>query len=203
VHRWATAHITGSDSAEVPNQTKLRTYDDLLGFYLEGHAKLLDALRAAPDDLRAMTFLNDAPSPRMFWARRQAHETTIHAVDAIAASREGLPSATILTVPARLATDGIDELLRGFYTRGSCKLYDGHDETVVVTATDAGRRWVLHVGSTLSVSDDVEGRDVVASVAGTAAEVYLALWNRGDEITLRGDDRFLQRWREAQRVQWR
>ena len=40
----------------------------------------------APDDVEALVFLNDAPAPREFWARRQCHETTMHAVDALAAS---------------------------------------------------------------------------------------------------------------------
>ena len=44
---------------------------------LEAHGKGLEA----PVDLEAFVFLNDAPAPRQFWARRQCHETTIHAVD--------------------------------------------------------------------------------------------------------------------------
>jgi len=38
-------------------------------------------LASAPPDLDCLTFLA-APSPLAMWARRQAHETAIHRVDA-------------------------------------------------------------------------------------------------------------------------
>ena len=47
----------------------------------QGCAALADALAAAPADLECWTFLR-APSPLAMWARRQAHETAIHRVDA-------------------------------------------------------------------------------------------------------------------------
>ncbi|MBT8215443.1 MAG: maleylpyruvate isomerase N-terminal domain-containing protein, partial [Acidimicrobiia bacterium] len=52
VHRWATAHVTGSDPAALPSQTEIRdSVDDLPGYYAEGLLRLLEALDAAPDDL--------------------------------------------------------------------------------------------------------------------------------------------------------
>ena len=49
VHRWATAHVRGDDPGDVPNQTAIRTtVADLSTYYGEGHAALVDALRAAP-----------------------------------------------------------------------------------------------------------------------------------------------------------
>ena len=97
-----------------------------------GSRGLLAALRDAPEDLEAMTFLKDAPSPRRFWARRQCHETTIHMVDALAAAKARLPTTDEAAVDDALAVDGIDELLRGFYTRGKSKLYDGEAFTMAV-----------------------------------------------------------------------
>jgi uncharacterized protein (TIGR03083 family) len=208
VHRWATAHVSGGDPGEVPTQTSIRGYDDLIGYYRDGVRGLVTSLRAAPPDLRAMTFLNDAPPPRMFWARRQAHETTVHGVDALAASVGRQPTADEAAVAPRLAVDGLDELLRGFYTRGASKLYDGTEETVVVSASDARRTWVLHVGPKLRV-DDADGDDATtaaatatATLSATASKLYLGLWNRGDEITVTGDAGLLARWRRQQRVRW-
>jgi uncharacterized protein (TIGR03083 family) len=118
VHRWATAHVTGSDDP-VPTQSAIRAgVADLVSYYSEGLDTLLAALRDAPADLRAMTFLGDAPTPRTFWARRQAHETTIHMVDALAAQLGRIPTSSDIELDADLAVDGIDELLRGFLTRG-------------------------------------------------------------------------------------
>ena len=62
---------------------------------------------------------------REFWARRQAHETTIHMVDAQAALLGHAPTSGEAALEVSLATDGLDELLRGFFTRGKSKLYDG------------------------------------------------------------------------------
>ena len=150
VHRWATAQVRGDDADAVPNQTTIRsTVADLPAYFREGHRALLDALRAAPPDLGAMTFLNDAPAPREFWARRQAHETTIHMVDALAAACGRVPTADEVEVDPALAVDGIDELLRGFFTRGRSKLYDGTEYTLAVTPGDADRRWIVRVAERL------------------------------------------------------
>jgi uncharacterized protein (TIGR03083 family) len=205
VHRWAVANIRGDDANAVPNQTEIRTtVEDLPAYYRDGHAGLLAALRAAPDDLAALTFLNDAPPPREFWARRQAHETTIHMVDALAAALGRLPAAVEVDVDPALAADGIDELLRGFFTRGRSKLFDGEEFAIAVETSDPDRRWVVRVAERLTVDpDDGAGADdVAATITGSAAEVYLGLWNRGVEFRVAGPAELLDRWRATQRVSW-
>jgi uncharacterized protein (TIGR03083 family) len=204
VHRWATAHVRGEDPDALPNQTAIRTdVGDLPAYYREGHAALVQALRDAPADLVAMTFLKDAPAPREFWARRQAHETTIHMVDALAATLGRVPTAAEADIEPALAADGVDELLRGFFTRGRSKLYDGEEYVIAVVAADVGRRWVLHVAERLTVApDDDPGGPVAATITGSAAEVYLALWNRGEEVDVAGRPRVLERWRATQRIGW-
>ena len=149
-----------------------------------------------------MTFLNDAPAPREFWARRQAHETTIHMVDALAASLGRVPTADEAGIGPPLAVDGIDELLRGFFTRGRSKLYDG---------TDYGRRRADGRRSTLDRrrrrTSDRRARRPAGRRRGRhdqrhAAELYLALWNRGAEVVLPAVPDVLERWRATQRVTW-
>lgn len=201
VHRWATAHVRGEDPTAVPNQTWIRTnVDDLAAFYTEGHDALVAALRSAPPDLKAMRFLDDAPPPRAFWARRQAHETTIHMVDALAAAAGAVPLLVDAELPSDLAVDGIDELLCGFFTRGASKLYDGDEYSIAIRCTDVDRAWTLQVASKLTVSAGGNGGD--ATITGTAAGIYLALWNRGSEISLEGRPGVLERWRATQRVRW-
>jgi len=206
VHRWAAATVRGTDPDEVPNQTTIReTVDDLPTYYRDGLAMIGMALRTAPDDLKAMTFLNDAPPPRQFWVRRQAHETTIHLIDAMSANLGRLPTAAEALVSSAVAVDGIDELVRGFFTRGRSKLWTGTDEVVVVAPTDAERRWVLRVGERLTV-DEGNGPDGeiagATTLSGTAVELYLGLWNRGDAIVASGDGTAVERWRSTQRVSW-
>jgi uncharacterized protein (TIGR03083 family) len=201
VHRWAASHVTGLGQENVPTQTYLRDEaDDLPGYYREGLANLVSALRVAPPDLKAMRFLHDAPPARQFWARRQAHETTIHMVDALAAALGRLPTAADAQVSADLAADGVDELLGGFLPRGRSKLYSGTEETVVVSSNDTGHRWLLRVGESNVTERDPEESAADFVISGTAAELYLGLWNRGDEIAAPAE--FLARWRSAQRVRW-
>jgi uncharacterized protein (TIGR03083 family) len=206
VHRWAAAHVRGDDPDAVPDDTTIRaTTDDLVEFYREGHRALLAAFRDAAPDLEAITFLNDAPPPREFWARRQAHETTIHMVDAFAASVGRLPTSNDIGVDAPVAIDGIDELLRGFLTRGRSKLYDGTEYTVVVAPIDSDRRWIVNVAERLTVQPDGADPnvgDADATLSGTAAQLYLALWNRGDQVVADGRADLLERWRVSQRISW-
>jgi uncharacterized protein (TIGR03083 family) len=204
VHRWATAHVTGADPSSLPNQTTVRTtVADVAGYYAEGLDALLAALRDAPPDLKAMTFLNDCPPPRGFWARRQAHETTVHGVDALAARLRRVPTSTEAPIDPPFASDGLDELLAGFFTRGRSKLYDGEELDVLVAPSDTSRAWLLHVGPSLEV-EPVDGRRprTPVVVRGTTVALYLALWNRGDEVEVVGRPDLLTRWRTSQRVRW-
>jgi uncharacterized protein (TIGR03083 family) len=199
VHRWAASHVRG-EGGDAPNQTAIRESEpDLLGYYRAGHEALLDALRDAPPDLKAMRFLNDAGTPREFWARRQTHETTIHMVDALAACVGRLPSSAEADLPMDLAVDGIDELLRGFMSRGKSKLYAGEEFAFEVVPTDSDRRWLCHVAERLTVTDEGVAE---TRLSGTAAALYIGLWNRGDEITVEGRPDLLDHWRRTQRIRW-
>jgi hypothetical protein len=60
-----------------------REVADPVGWLRDGAEALAGTIREVPDDVRATVFLKDAPPPRVFWTRRQCHETTIHAVDAL------------------------------------------------------------------------------------------------------------------------
>ena len=204
VHRWATAHVRGDEPDAVLTQTQvLETVPDLVRYYGEGLGHLIAALRDAPPDLEAMTFLKDAPAPREFWARRQAHETTIHMVDAQSALLGRVPSTDEAGISSAFAADGLDELLRGFFTRGKSKLFDGKPFVAVVAPDDVDRRWVLRVDERLTVdAGDDDANDADARLSGSAAALYLALWNRGDEIDVRGRPDVLDRWHEVQRVTW-
>ena len=97
-------------------------------------------------------------------------------VDALAAQLGEPPAADEAGIDQSLAVDGIDELVRGFFTRGRSKLYDGTEYTVAVVPRDAQRRWVLRVAERLSVeAGDGSGDETDATLSGTAAELYLAL----------------------------
>jgi uncharacterized protein (TIGR03083 family) len=116
VHRWATGVVTGPrtepwivDLDEVVGYWPPDT--ELLEWFDQGCGALADALSRADPGLECWTFLA-APSPLAMWARRQAHETAVHRVDAELAS-----GGPITPFSAPFAADGIDELLSRFVMR--------------------------------------------------------------------------------------
>lgn len=204
VHRWAAANLRGDADHRTGDSTAAAAAaDDLLDWFDAGLDELIATLDATPDDVSAMVFLKDAPPPRQFWARRQAHETTVHGTDAIAARLGRWPTAEEAPVPADVAVDGIDELLCGFITRGKGKLQPGGTIAVGVTTTDTEHSWTVRAdGDTLVTTPGPLG-DVDAALTGTAAQLYLGLWNRGDEIVTSGRADALALWRDQVQVQWR
>jgi uncharacterized protein (TIGR03083 family) len=204
VHRWAAAHLHGGDLSNVPLQSQVVNDEpDLIGWFRIGLVDLLEAIADAPHDVKAMVFLRDAPAPRRFWARRQAHETTIHAVDAQAAELGRLPLTEEVGTSIELAVDGIDELVCGFMPRGkSSSLAALAPCTIVIDPTDATQAWTLTVGEGPLHTAPGRVDDADATFRGTAAGLYLGLWNRGEDFTVDGRTDVLSEWRASQRVTW-
>src|SRR5207237_6165333 len=109
---------------------------DPVGWLQDGCHDLLAAFEEAPEDLEALVFLPDAPPAKPFWARRQCHETTMHAVDALAALHGRFPVASDTSISRAVAVDGIDELLRGFLTRPRSTLRSDPPVSYSVRPTD-------------------------------------------------------------------
>jgi len=202
VHRWATAYVA-ERRAEAMDQAERARYRDavpddaeLVDWYATAHAALVAALETAPPDLECWTFL-PASSPLAFWARRQAHETLIHRIDAEAAA--GKPGARPDTA---LAADGIDELLTCFLTRPKSTLRADPARSLGVRASDVDEEWYVRIGP-----DKVEvlhgpGGSADCVITGPAADLYLFLWNRAgtEDLRVTGDASLLALWRESARV---
>lgn len=206
VHRWATdivgrglTSVSGDDDAffAAPAED-----DALLPWFVEGASALIGTLRAAPADLAAFVFLKNAPPPSVFWARRQAHETTIHRVDALAARLGRLPTTAEAGISTELAVDGVDELLTGFIPRRSSRLRTDEPFRTVVAATDAPVAWTVSVSADPPVVVEGSDTDAQSRLTGTAAALYLGLWNRGDDVAETGTVDLLGHWREQVRVSW-
>jgi uncharacterized protein (TIGR03083 family) len=202
VHRWASAFVRGE--AGMPEEGDLELIvggwppeDGLVEWFRTGHRELVGALRAAPADLDAWTFL-EAPTPLVFWARRQAHETAIHRVDAESAAGD------ITGFPAPFAADGIDELIRAFANRPGRAFDVEGDRSIAIRAEDADRAWTITFTSEgfRNHEGDTEGADL--ELAGGASDLFQVLWNRRgpDDLTVRGDPALLDRWSEAVRIRW-
>ncbi|WP_395726137.1 maleylpyruvate isomerase family mycothiol-dependent enzyme [Nakamurella sp.] len=206
VHRWAAAIVTQRRTAPTDDVDEFFEAPDdddgLLPWFVDGSSTLIRTLRAAPDDLSAFVFLKNAPPAKTFWTRRQAHETTIHRVDAQSTRLGRMPTTAEAGIPTPLAVDGLDELLTGFVPRRSSRLRTDEPFRTVVAATDAPAAWTVSVSADPPVV--VEGEDPAAHsrLTGTAAALYLGLWNRGDDVAEFGTVDLLGHWREQVRVTW-
>ncbi|GHB53939.1 hypothetical protein GCM10010347_25180 [Streptomyces cirratus] len=182
VHRWAAGYVGGAVKEPGPfPQAPDAAGPELLAWFREGHAALVRTLREAPADVECWTFLPTAPSPLGFWARRQAHETAVHRFDAQAAL--GIPFSV---VAPEFAEDGVDELLTGFHARSRSGVRSEKPQVIRIRATDTGAVWTVHVSQ--EPPRTVRGGTEVPAdldLAGEAAWLYAALWNR---LPLTGPD---------------
>jgi uncharacterized protein (TIGR03083 family) len=205
VHRWAAAHVrdglekpldaAGEQAARGPAPDDA----DLPAWFRAGHTELVGTLERAPADLACWSFL-PAPSPLAFWARRQAHETAVHRVDA-----ESAAGRAVTPVGAEAAEDGIDELLNGFLVRPRSKLRSERPRTLLVRPADRARAWLVTVSADpVRVAPAPVGTTADCTVAGPAADLYLLLWNRlaPDAVQASGDRSLLDLWRETAHVRW-
>jgi uncharacterized protein (TIGR03083 family) len=199
VHRWAAANLRGESSDPDLLERAGLADPDPLEWLADGAIDLVTSWTQAPKDVRTVVFLKDAPGPKEFWARRQCHETTIHAVDALAASLGRAPRADEVWVDADLAADGIDELLCGFLTRSKSRLRTESPGLLVVAPDDRDEWWEVRLSRDPAVSCRRTGAapaDADWTLTGPAVELYLRLWNRGaDAVTIAG-------WRERARITW-
>ncbi|MBD0743801.1 maleylpyruvate isomerase family mycothiol-dependent enzyme [Streptomyces sp. CBMA152] len=193
VHRWATTYIVEclTEFHPAPEEPDLDGAE-LLAWFREGHSALVDALAEAPEDLACWHFM-PASSPVAFWARRQAHETAIHRVDAESA-RGGE-----LTLPTpEFAADGIDELLCQFHAREKSRVRTRTPQVLRVRPTDTDAVWTVHLsdGVPRTVRDDDGAAD--CELSGAAYELYLTLWNRRplSSVALAGDASLAELWRD-------
>jgi uncharacterized protein (TIGR03083 family) len=200
VHRWATGYVTtGQTEASSAGLDEVPADGDLAVWLQRGCTDLVRALVDAPDDLVCWTFLA-APSPRAMWARRQAHETAIHRVDA------QLATGTLVTpcAPA-FAADGIDELLLQFVPRRSAKLRADRPASLAVCCTDVDASWLLRMHADGVTATSTEGGDDMGAdctVRGMAGDLYLALWHRAaaDDLVRAGQRAVLDQFSAAVRI---
>ena len=203
VHRWAAATLRHEQAAETRWELEGATSADPLEWLRDGAIEVVSAIVGATDDVDALVFLADAGTPREFWARRQCHETTIHAVDALSAALGRFPRAEDARwVSPDIALDGIDELLTGFLPRPVSRLRSDEPQRIVVRPDAGGCAWVVTLSADPPVTvraAAVEPRRGDTVLAGDPVALYLTLWNRSDEVSPTGD---WDLWRDSAQVRW-
>jgi uncharacterized protein (TIGR03083 family) len=202
IHLWARTIVSEARNRPFDPYAQLEgnwpADSDLIDWFARGHAALVQALRSAPADLACFAFL-PAPSPLAMWARRQAHETGMHRVDAESATGAVTPFAT------DQAIDGIDELLLGFMARPGQKLKASEGKTLVLSTADADAHWLIRIGPEEPVVTRDDSAKVDCRVAATASDLFRLVWNRQtpDAVALTGDPSVWELWREAVQIHWR
>jgi uncharacterized protein (TIGR03083 family) len=189
VHHWASSILRGGQ----PDAFEFSAPADgeLFEVYDAGLREVLSQLRAASDSSTVWT-MRPAPSAKLFWARRLAHETAIHRVDAELAAGFGVAG-----FEPEFAADGIDELLTGGATRFDHSGLPGN-RTISVTPIDSNASWTLSVGPDLLSCRPAAVDNADLSVFGLASDLYRWVWNRAgdDDVALRGDLTLADRWRQ-------
>lgn len=198
VHRWAAdivaralpSNETGGSDAFFPDGLD----DAELPAWLErGAASLVTVLSAAPAGLRCFTFIPGV-APRLFWIRRQAHETAIHRVDL-----EGAAGRPVTPVDPSFAQDGLDELVGSFATEPAFAVH--RPGRLLLAAADGPDRMVTFGGERTHVATgDLIGAAADAIVRGSSDELYRWAWNRPSTALETGDPDTLAAWRQV-RVQ--
>ncbi|MFJ8050496.1 maleylpyruvate isomerase family mycothiol-dependent enzyme [Streptomyces luteogriseus] len=195
VHRWAAAYVAEQLTERRPlvEPTELDGAE-LIAWYRDSHRRLVATLAGASPELECFTFL-PAPSPLAFWARRQAHETAVHRVDAESA-RGGAPT----DVTPEFATDGIDELLRGFHARPRSRVRTPGPRVLRIRTEDTGVVWTVRLSPEPPVTTRDESGEAECELSAPAGQLYLALWNRAPLPSATGDQALAELWREASAI---
>jgi uncharacterized protein (TIGR03083 family) len=154
--------------------------------------RLVAVLSGCGPDEPVWNWAPNQPDVASFWARRMAHESSVHRFDAQAAHGVMQP------IDADLAGDGIDELIdvvaARVYARDSVT---GPTGTVTLQSTD-NDSWHLHLAPDGPVrADVVTSPDAVAT--GTSSALLLAAMSRipWSSLEVSGRADLLDRWSGA------
>lgn len=203
VHRWATTYVADARTAMMSAAEDERSWGEmppdagLVAWLSTGWQRLVAALEVAPAELQCWSFL-PAPTPLAFWARRQAHETAVHRVDAQLAGR-----ASVAPLGRDFAIDGLDELLLCFFSRPRNRLRLPRSRRLAVLATDTSASWIIHIGPDGARAERAEG-SADAEISGRAEDLYLGLWNRRplSALAVAGETELAELWQEKARIAW-
>ncbi len=184
IHRWAAATLLSGQRQAVEPTPLIRV--PLAEWYSGCAAALLTALDAVDPDEPVPNFAR-LRETAAFWARRQLHEATVHAVDAAQALGRFEPE---WGVTGDVAADGVEEVIGVFFPRMTARGQRPDVRARVrLDPIDRPESWIVAPSSTPTgppVLVHVDG-EADTTVRGTAGELYLALWGRLPDTRLSFD----------------
>lgn len=184
VYQWAT-RIVQERSMKGPGFTKSKLDGtELCDWFDDAADTVVELLRTTPFDEQCPNFNPGSERTVAWWARREAHESTVHRWDVEAAFGD------TTAIDPKLAADGVDEFLDVFLrTRGKQTL----DVPLVLRTSRPKRSWTLTPAAKAGRIDVAHGQtdSPDATVSGKPAALLLALWGRQSateaKLTIDGD----------------
>jgi uncharacterized protein (TIGR03083 family) len=179
VYHFVAEHVARGEVGPPPRPApELPPADEAAAWWDTRYTELLALLDGLDPALPAW---NWAPQPKkaVFWHRRMAHETAIHRWDA--QSAVGLPEP----VEAKLAADGITEVLDTWLPAGRRLGPTDRKGIVALHATDAATTWYVRLRGegialldTDTLLDDDAHQHERAVATATSSDLLLALYGR-------------------------
>lgn len=185
---WAAEIVRTKARADTPTAPE-GTAADVVAWAERLAIELVAVLRAADPDADCWTF--GPPRTALFWMRRQALETAVHAWDAERAVAHPEP------VVADLAADGVDEFLAVFLPRILRLRPDGwRGQSVGLVDTGTTRQWRVTLGPEGAVETGGEAGRADVVLRGPTSDLYLWCMNRVDTVDLdvAGDRTVADQW---------
>lgn len=187
------AHVVSSRATHAPERPDVPD-GDTAKLFEAALDNLVLALNEADADTPVWNWSATQPNTATFWARRMAHESSIHRFDAQSAH------GVVQPLDAELAEDGLDELIDVLAPR----IFDRDgtvppDGTVVMISSEGGTWSVELSAEGLTRSEPVKEPDVTAT--GTTSALLLASCGRVPWTSLEaaGDIDLLTSWTTAMR----
>ena len=186
---WAARVVDTGSRADHPEPEGVAE-DELVG-WAGGQARaLIGVLEVADPDSSCWTF--GEPRNRLFWSRRQALETAVHAWDAQLAVNDPEPLGSDLSV------NGIDEFLDVMLPR-SMGRHPGTwtGQSLHLHCTDGDGEWMVRLGPDSTVTAERAHGKADVALHGPAPTLYLWCLNRASssDLTVFGDSSVVDRWR--------
>jgi uncharacterized protein (TIGR03083 family) len=196
-HRWMATMVRGHVTEPLPNEPVPPPDDpvEAAEWLRAGALELIEAVRDEGPDSPVWTFTGD--NRARFWARRMAHEGSIHGADA------ALTAGRTPTLPADLSSDGISEglAMTVFAAAGPRPEFRGNGETMHLHSTDGwlGRTGEWFVRRTPAGVEWEHGHAKAdVAVRGNAADLVLLLYRRipldSPAIDVVGDRAIIEDW---------
>lgn len=186
---WAAAVVGTGARADFPTVPQGLGGGELVEWAEQQAHLVLAVLETADPKSSCWTF--GLPHSRLFWFRRQALETAVHAWDIQQAVTHPEP------IEPELASDGIDEFLTLMLPRNLRQRSGGWTgQSLHLHSTDGNGEWLLQLGPDSAVSFEHSHGDADVVLQGTVSSLYLWCLNRIplNEIKVSGDRAVADQW---------